>query len=73
MAHALSEKNVPHGVYYPIPLHLQEAYSAAGKPKGTFPVTEKAADEVLSLPMHTELDEEQQMYIVRSVVEVTKN
>jgi dTDP-4-amino-4,6-dideoxygalactose transaminase len=73
VSHTLSEKKVPHGVYYPIPLHLQEAYSAAGKPKGTFPVTEKAADEVLSLPMHTELDEEQQKYIVQSVVEAMKN
>jgi dTDP-4-amino-4,6-dideoxygalactose transaminase len=73
VAQALSGKKVPHGVYYPIPLHLQEAYSASGKPKGTFPVTEKAADEVLSLPMHTELDEEQQMYIVQSVVEAMKN
>jgi dTDP-4-amino-4,6-dideoxygalactose transaminase len=73
MAHALSEKKIPYGIYYPIPLHLQEAYSAAGKPKGTFPVTEKAADEVLSLPMHTELDGEQQKYIVQSVVEAMKN
>jgi dTDP-4-amino-4,6-dideoxygalactose transaminase len=73
VSHALSEEKVPHGIYYPIPLHLQEAYSAAGKPKGTFPVTEKAADEVLSLPMHTELDEEQQKYIVQSVVEAMKN
>jgi dTDP-4-amino-4,6-dideoxygalactose transaminase len=73
VAHALIEKKVPYGVYYPIPLHLQEAYSAAGKPKGTFPVTEKAADEVLSLPMHTELDEEQQKYIVQSVLEAVKN
>jgi dTDP-4-amino-4,6-dideoxygalactose transaminase len=73
VSHVLSEKKVPHGVYYPIPLHLQEAYTAAGKPKGTFPVTERAADEVLSLPMHTELDEEQQKYIVQSVVEAMKN
>ncbi len=70
--HALDEKKIPYGVYYPIPLHFQEAYSAAGKPKGTFPVTEKAADEVLSLPMHTELDEEQQKYITRSVLDAIK-
>ena len=73
VAQVLSEKKIPHGIYYPIPLHLQEAYSISGKPKGTFPVTEKAADEVLSLPMHTELDEEQQKYIVQSVVEAMKN
>ena len=73
VAHALIEKKVPYGVYYPIPLHLQEAYSAAGKPKGAFPVAERAADEVLSLPMHTELDDEQQKYIVQSIVEAMKN
>jgi dTDP-4-amino-4,6-dideoxygalactose transaminase len=66
---ALTAKKVPHAVYYPIPLHAQEAYSKVGKIKGTFPVTEKAAQEVLSLPMHTELDEEQQTYIVQSVVQ----
>jgi dTDP-4-amino-4,6-dideoxygalactose transaminase len=69
---AMSEKKIPYGVYYPIPLHMQEAYSAAGKPWGTFPVTEKASNEVLSLPMHTELDEEQQRYIVQAVLETTK-
>ena len=65
----LSEKNIPHAIYYPIPLHLQEAYISVGKPKGSFPITEKASDEVLSLPMHTELDDEQQQYIVRSILE----
>jgi len=72
VVHVLDEKKIPYGVYYPIPLHFQEAYRAAGKPKGTFPVTEKTADEVLSLPMHTELDEEQQKYITQSVLDVIK-
>ena len=66
---SLSEKKIPYGIYYPISLHLQEAYHATGKPKGAFPVTERATEEVLSLPMHTELDEEQQTYIVQSIVE----
>jgi dTDP-4-amino-4,6-dideoxygalactose transaminase len=48
---------------------MQKAYSASGKPKGAFPVTENATDEVLSLPMHTELDEEQQTFIVQTVLE----
>jgi dTDP-4-amino-4,6-dideoxygalactose transaminase len=72
VAQSLNEKNIPYGIYYPIALHRQEAYRAAGKPTGTFPVTEKATDEVLSLPMHTELDEEQQKCIVQSVVEAMK-
>ncbi|MBN1398394.1 MAG: DegT/DnrJ/EryC1/StrS family aminotransferase [Bacteroidetes bacterium] len=69
---SLNEKKIPYGIYYPIPLHLQDAYKAAGRPKGTFPVTEKASDEVLSLPMHTELDKEQQEYIVQSIIEAIK-
>ena len=65
----LSEKKIPYGIYYPVSLHLQKAYSAAGKRKGAFPVTEKAVDEVLSLPMHTELEEEQQKFIVQTILE----
>jgi dTDP-4-amino-4,6-dideoxygalactose transaminase len=73
VARSLSEKKIPYGIYYPISLHLQEAYSAAGKPMGAFPITENATDEVLSLPMHTELDEEQQQYIVQSILDTSKN
>ena len=71
VARSLSERKIPYGIYYPISLHLQEAYRAAGSPKGAFPVTEAATEDVLSLPMHTELDEEQQSFIVRSVLEAT--
>jgi dTDP-4-amino-4,6-dideoxygalactose transaminase len=72
VAQSLSEKKIPYGIYYPISLHMQEAYAAAGKPKGTFPVTEKTTDEVISLPMHSELDEEQQKFIVQSIIETMK-
>jgi len=72
VADALSAKKIPYGIYYPISLHLQEAYRKAGKPKGSFPVTEKATEEVLSLPMHTELEEEQQQVIVQSIREALK-
>ena len=65
----LNEKKIPHAVFYPIPLHLQEAYSSVGKPKGSFPVTERAAAEVLSLPMHTELTQEQQRTIASALIE----
>jgi dTDP-4-amino-4,6-dideoxygalactose transaminase len=67
------QKKIPYGIYYPISLHLQEAYRATGKPKGAFPATERATEEVLSLPMHTELDEEQQKFIVDSVIEAMNN
>jgi dTDP-4-amino-4,6-dideoxygalactose transaminase len=73
VAQSLSEKKIPYGIYYPISLHLQKAYSGAGKPKGAFPITEKATEEVLSLPMHTELDDEQQKFIVQSILKAMKN
>lgn len=65
----LAEKGIPAMVYYPVPLHLQEAYKDARYGEGAFPVAERLAECVLSLPMHTELDEEQLEYITRSVVE----
>ena len=60
----LAEKGVPAMVYYPIPLHQQKAYRDARYKEGDFPVAERLATEVLSLPMHTELSEEQLEYIV---------
>ena len=63
----LSEKGIPHAIYYPIPLHLQKAFAMSGGKKGDFPVTEKACEEVISLPMHTELTEEQQQYITDAI------
>ena len=69
---SLSEKKIPYGIYYPISLHMQQAYCIAGKAKSALPITEKAVNEVLSLPMHTELDDEQQKFIVQSVLEAMK-
>lgn len=65
----LKSKGVPSMVYYPEVLHLQEAYTFLGYKEGDFPVSETLAKTVLSLPMHTELDEEQLEYIVKSVKE----
>jgi UDP-2-acetamido-2-deoxy-ribo-hexuluronate aminotransferase len=69
VAESLAHKKIPHAIYYPIPLHLQQAYQSVGMPKGSLPKTERAAEEVLSLPMHTELTEEQQRFIAHSVLE----
>lgn len=69
LADHLKAREIPHGIYYPIPLHLQSAFVSTGNKKGDFPVTEKAAEEVLSLPMHTELDEKQLTTITTAVKE----
>jgi dTDP-4-amino-4,6-dideoxygalactose transaminase len=63
----LAERGIPSMVYYPIPLHLQKAFAGSGFKAGDCPVSERLAKRVLSLPMHTELDEEQLEFIVSNV------
>lgn len=65
----LNEKGVPAMVYYPIPLHLQKAYYDPRYKEGDFPVAEQLAREVISLPMHTELDMEQLEFITKSLLD----
>lgn len=65
----LGDKGIPAMVYYPVPLHLQKAYRDDRYAEGDFPVAERLSGCVLSLPMHTELDEEQLEYITRSVLD----
>ena len=69
LAARLKERGIPHAIYYPVPLHLQQAFAMAGKKQGDFPVTEQATLEVLSLPMHTELNEEQQVFVCDTIRE----
>jgi UDP-2-acetamido-2-deoxy-ribo-hexuluronate aminotransferase len=64
---ALTNAGIASGVYYPIPLHLQKAYQWYGYSVGDFPVSESLAHKVLSLPMHSELDQETQDYIIREL------
>jgi UDP-2-acetamido-2-deoxy-ribo-hexuluronate aminotransferase len=59
----LEKCGVPSMIYYPVPLHLQKAYKQAGIERGAFPITEKLSKTVLSLPIHTEMNEEQLDYI----------
>ena len=66
----LAALDIPAMIYYPIPLHLQKAYQDPRYLPGDFPVAERLAACVLSLPMHTELDEEQLQYITRNVLEI---
>ena len=54
-------------IYYPIPVHLQNAYQEYGYKKGSFPIAEKLCEEVLSLPVHTEMEEPQLNHIIDAV------
>lgn len=65
----LADRNIPSMIYYPVPLHLQKAYQDPRYKSGDFPVAERLAASVLSLPMHTELNEEQLAYITKNVLE----
>jgi dTDP-4-amino-4,6-dideoxygalactose transaminase len=65
----LKEKGVGTEVYYPLPMHLQNCYRELGHQKGSFPLSEQAAEEVLSIPIHPELTETQQGYVVETIAE----
>ena len=68
----LVDKGIPCAIYYPIPLHLQKAYLDPRYKEEDFPVTNQLVKEVISLPMHTELDDEQIKFITDSVLEFLK-
>jgi len=65
----LGEKGIPCGVYYPIPLHAQKAYADDRYNETDFTVTNQLVKEVISLPMHTELDDEQIEFITSTVID----
>ncbi len=70
----LNQKEIPNAIYYPIPLHLQVAYrDKYGYRKGDFPVSEKLAEKVISLPMHPDLTREEQDYIIAAIREYLKH
>ena len=64
----LQQNDIPCGVYYPIPLHLQKAYVDIRYKEEDFTVTNQLIDEVISLPMHSELDEDQIQFICKTIV-----
>lgn len=68
MKEFLAENDVPSMIYYPIPLHEQKAFANSDTDRD-FPVTKKLCSTVISLPIHTEMDEEQQNYIIEKVKE----
>lgn len=67
---ALAERGIGTVVHYPTPFHLQGGYTALGYGKGAFPVTERLAERILSLPMYPEITDEQIGYVCDSVIEV---
>ena len=71
MQHLL-DKGIPCAIYYPIPLHSQKAYLDSRYKEANFVVTNQLVKEVISLPMHTELDDEQIKFITDSVLEFLK-
>ena len=68
----LTEHGIPAMIYYPIPLHKQNAYKNERFKTNDFPITQKLCDTVLSLPMHTELDEETLNYITNTLLRIIK-
>lgn len=70
LAEKLSAHDIPNAIYYPKPLHLQQAYQHLGYTEGAFPVSEMLSKQVLSLPMHTELTDEQIHFIVDQIAHI---
>jgi len=65
----LQSRGIPTEIYYPKPLHLQNAFAYLGHRKGHFPASELASSEVISLPIYAELKEEQQRAIVAAIAD----
>jgi dTDP-4-amino-4,6-dideoxygalactose transaminase len=68
----LKTRGIGTEIYYPLPLHLQECFLELGYRKGDFPESERAAAEVLSIPIYPELTQEQRDFIVRTIIEFYK-
>ena len=69
---ALQKFGVQTGVHYPVPVHLQRAWSELGHRRGDFPVSERAAAEVLSLPMYPELAQEDVDRVTRVLAQAAR-
>lgn len=70
MIEHLNSREIQTGIHYPIPIHLQEAYSFLGYKKGSFPIAEQCSDEILSLPMYPELKEEEISFVAKTIKEL---
>ena len=65
----LGDAGIGTGIHYPIPIHLQRPYASLGYQRGDFPVSEEAADQILSLPMYAGLNAEQQEHVAGAIAE----
>ena len=65
----LKIKEISTSLHYPIPIHLQKAFSYLNYSKGSFPITENISNEILSLPIYPELNEEQIKYVCDNIEE----
>jgi len=63
----LNDNNIPHGIYYPIPLHKQKAYSDKNYKEEDFKISNMMSEQVISLPMHSELDNDQIKFICKKI------
>ena len=69
----LSQHSIPSAIYYPVPAHRQKMFDAFGGASRNLPITDSLCERVISLPMHTELDEEQLQFITSKVLEFVSN
>jgi UDP-2-acetamido-2-deoxy-ribo-hexuluronate aminotransferase len=65
----LKENDIPTSVFYPVPLHLQECFQYLNNQQGDFPTSEKASNEVISIPMNPFLTNQQIDYIINKIKE----
>lgn len=68
----LQKRNIPSMIYYPTPMHLQKGYAHLGYKEGDFPISENLCSRVVSLPIHTEMDDQQLEYITHNILEYCK-
>ena len=68
----MSQNEIATGIHYPVPLHLQLAFKYLGYKEGDFPVAEKQAKEILSIPMYPELTPEQIKFVAEKIKEFYK-